>query len=115
MHAVVFGIGAIDSRSLIVADRRASFPEDCLPDGPLTLTAVLIVEGSVTGTVAFELPDTGASDWQNLALPVGTSEGVTNAELAIYHHAALIHLVCIAAPVGGPADRGGPTADVRFQ
>ena len=106
-------IGPADNRSLL-DQQSAEFPEKLLPEAPLSLNAVLFVDGRVTAEATIELPAEGPSPWVRLRLSRSPAPSVIHAELAIYYDVAVVLVYSLTIPVGGASDRG-PEAKLRFR
>lgn len=112
-YDVCCNIGPADHRSLLDQE-SAEFPEKLLPEAPLSLHAVLFVDGRVTADATIELPSEGPSPWVRLPLPRSPAPSVIHAELAIYYDVAVVLVYSLTIPVGGVEDRR-PEAKLQFR
>jgi hypothetical protein len=112
-YDVCCNIGPADRCSLLDQE-SAEFPGELLPEAPLSLHAVLFVDGRMTADAIIELPAEGPSPWVRLRLPRSPAPTVIHAELAIYYDVAVVLVYSLTIPVGDVKDRG-PEAKLQFR
>ena len=115
-YEILCTIGFPDLRSSLQGS-DAMFPRDLLPKGPLELRAVLQVEGKPGVEIrTLEISEeSGIADWVRLPLPAAESPTTIHAQLAIYYEVVAVYVQAFTVPVGGPVERGGPTAQLVYR